>query len=620
MLRINFLLGFRYLLKRKTYAIVNTLGLSIGLTSCILIFLFINNQFSFDKSMVDADRVYRMKELKTIAGDKKPSAAVPYSFAKILMRDYPEVENATVFAGPFEQQVAISTIEGTKAHFLEEGVLLADSIFFQVLGFKFIRGVPETALNTPESLVLTKSTAKKYFGDLDPLGKTISLGRRNCVVTGVCEDPPTNSHFKFSLLLSSLSFKWLSHDQFNLNKAYCYLKLKPYAEAKRLESKFPEMVRTYVGAEIARINKVSWEDYVAGGNDYQYSIQPITSVHLDTEVSNGMRAGGNPTTLNVLIGIAILIFVIACINFMNLSTATSMERAREVGIRKVLGSLKSQLILQFLIESLLLTISGVVCAIVITYLMLPLFSKFVENHLFLEWSLNSISVVILVILFVTIISGLYPAFVLSAYKPSLILKGTFSNQPKGKLIKNGMIIFQFWISIVLITSTIVIYKQVDFMNTKDLGFDKDQLLVVEGLFNMNPNYAKPFLAEIRNHSKVQEATGSLWVQGFQHTWSDEYKSTERADVVSINRVIIGDRVGEILNYKLVEGGFFSDQTHDSLSVILNLSAVKAMGLENPIGKKIALVNHDKGTIDYVYFVIKGVVEDFHYRSLRNEIE
>jgi len=621
MFKNNLKIGFRNLYKRKGYTLINSLGLAIGLASCILITQYVQNEFAYDKSFVDGERIYRMLEERTVNGDTEINNRIPYSFVGIVPKDYPEVEGATAVAGPFSNQIVSLVDEnGQKVSFLENNVLIADSSFFSVFSFKMLSGDRTSALKSPNSVVLSKSTAKCFFGETNPLGKSISIGRRSSVVTGVCEDAPENSHIKFSYILSSTSIRWFSQNHFNLRGALCYFKLRTGADPKMLESKLPDMVDTYVAMEIERINKVSWEEYKEAGNGFRYFIRPISSIHLDPDISGGMKAGGNITTLRILIAVAIIVFVIACINFMNLSTARSMERAKEVGVRKVMGSFKTQLMFQFLTESLIISFASLLIAVGLTLLALPYFNMLSGTSLSLEFNWITLVTLFSTAIFIAVIAGIYPAFILSSFKPINVLKGNFAGSAKGKWLKNGLVIFQFWISIILISSTWVLYKQIKFLSEKDLGYNPEELLVVEGTFHMDPNFTKPYRDEIRAIPQVKEVAGTLWMPGFQGVWNDEYRLKESSQVQTISRGVVGDHLLKTMGLELAMGTFFEPKTNDSTFVVLNERAVKALNIVNPIGKKLIMIEHDEGQLTEISFTIKGVVKDFNYGSLRTEIE
>lgn len=617
----NLRTGFRNLYKRKGYTAINSLGLAIGLTSCILIALYVQNEFSYDKSFEDGGRIYRMLEERTVNGDAEINTRIPYSIVGVVPKDYPEVEGATAVAGPFTMQT-VSKVDGNgqKMSFLENNVLMADSNFFSVFSFKMLSGDRNSALKSPNSVVLSESTAKRFFGDINPLGKSIAIGRRSSVVTGVCEDAPSNSHFKFSYIVSSTTVGWFSQKHFNLRGAMCYFKLRPGTDPQTLESKLPKMVDTYIAGEIERINKVSWGKYKEEGNGFRYFLQPLSAIHLDPDISGGMKAGGNITTLRILMAVAILIFVIACINFMNLSTARSMERAKEVGVRKVMGSFKTQLIFQFLTESLIISFVSLILAVGLALLALPYFNTLSGSSLNLAFNWITLTIFFSTAIFIAVIAGIYPAFILSSFKPIKVLKGNFAGSAKGKWLKDGLVIFQFWISIILISSTWVLYKQIQFLAEKDLGYNPEELLVVEGTFHMDPNFTKPYLDEIREIAEVKEAAGTLWMPGFGGVRVDEYRLQESPQVHTISRGVVGDQLLGVLELELAMGKFFNPTTNDSTFVVLNETAVKTLNIIDPVGKKLIMLEHDEGQLVEVPFTIKGVVKDFNYGTLRTEIE
>lgn len=619
MFKNSLIVAFRSLWKRKGFSLINSLGLSVGLASCILIALFIQYQYSFDRFFDDHTSIYRMVEYHTTPEGMEMHSHVPYSFVGTTLKDYPEVEQATAIAGPFSnQRVSIIDKEGQKLNFLESGVLLADSNFFKVFSFDLPQGDRQTVLKNPNSVVLTESTAMRFFGSTDVAGRSINLSGRSSIVTGVCQDPPANSHFKFSYLVSSTTVRWFSQDQFNLRYAKCYFKLNPKADVKALEQKFPNMVDTYMAGEIERINSTTWDEFKNAGNGYAYFLKSIAAIHLDNEIEGGMRAGGNATMLKVLMGVCLLIFIIAAINFMNLSTAMSLERAREVGVRKVMGSTKRQLILQFLSESFIISLIGSLSAVLIAHLLTPTFNSVFDAAISIPFTISGVAVLFIVISAVAFISGLYPALVLSGFKPVNALKGKLNY--KNSWVNNGLVAFQFWISMLLIICTLIFQKQVNFLNTKDLGFNKDQLLVVEGTFNMDPNYTRPFLEEARRIPGVKETAGTLWVQGFNGTWSDEYTVGASSTVHTLRRVPLGDRSAEVMGFVLEEGDFFLDQSDDKGNVLLNRAAVEAMGIQNPVGETLNMLVHDEGALEKESFKVIGVVKDFNYESLHNEVE
>ncbi|MGB3464504.1 MAG: ABC transporter permease [Cyclobacteriaceae bacterium] len=620
LLRNYFKIGFRNLYRRKGFSLINLSGLSIGLTSCLLLLLYVQNELSFDQFFEDNDRIFKMVG---VADDHELSyrSSTPYSFVKTMKNEFAEVEEATAVSGPYgNQRVQVLSESGEKLNFLESGVLLADSSFFDVFSFEMLQGNRNTALSKPNSVVLTESTAKRYYGDRNPLGQFISAAGKQSIVTGVCQDPPANSHITFSYLVSSTSVEWFSQANFNLRKAHCYYKLKAGSSVSLLENKLPTMVNAYVGSEIERVHRVSWEEYQKTSSDFNFRLLPLASLYLDSRVSKAMKPGGNRTMLNILIGIALLIFLLACINFINLSTARSLERAKEVGIRKVLGSAKIQLIVQFLTESFLLTAMSLTIAIISTIILLPYFNVVFDTSLTFTVDQSLLIYGLFILVVIALLAGLYPAFAISSSSTLSSLKGNSHSGIKTNSLKNGLIVFQFWIAFALITGTLIVRQQINYLTEKNLGYDKDQLLVIEGLFDKDPSFSQPFLASLNTVPGVKESAPTLWVQGFGGTWNDEYRKAGSDKIVSVNRVPIGDGLAELMNFQLVDGKLFSGATNDSLFVLVNESAVSLLGFSEPVGKKILQVRHDNGLLKEVPFMIKGVIKDFNYHSLHERIE
>lgn len=399
----------------------------------------------------------------------------------------------------------------------------------------------------------------------------------------------------------------------------CYFKLHPEANPNALEKKFPQMVETYLAKEIERVNNISWEDFLQEGNGYRFTLQPLTSIYLENEIESSMKAGGNPTMLKVLIAVACLIFIIACINFMNLSTVRAMERSKEVGVRKVMGSLKSQLVGQFLTESFFISFASALLSILIVAAVINKFNLLFGSSIELTFNSKLILSFILIIPVISLLAGLYPAFVLSSFKPVSALKGTLPKN-KSQWIKNGLMGFQFFISSMLIICSLICQKQISFLEGKNLGYDNDLQLVIEGTFHMDANYTRPFLEETKTIPGVKASAGTLWAPGFQGTWSDKYQKPGSPDTHQIRRVIIGDEVDQVLDFEMKAGSFFSKAEDNENAIVLNQSAVKLLNLENPIGETIHLIDHDEGQRAVFNYKVIGVVKDFNYVSLHNEIE
>jgi putative ABC transport system permease protein len=612
MFKNNLKIAIRNLFRQKIYSLINLTGLAVGVASCLLIVLYIQNEFSYDKFFGDNDRIYRMVLERKYPNHSTFYAIIPQSFEEAAKRDYPEIELSTI---AFNFQYFPLNYKNEKdelVQFDEESVMPVDSSFLSMFNFKFIKGNQETALQNPNEIVVTEEMAARYFGAVDPIGKTMKAGPQDFKVVGVCENVPANSHFKFNALLSASTFEFARQENFTSFSSFTYFKLKEGSNYKDLEAKIPQLVDRYAAAQIERNLGKSWEDYKKEGNGYRYFFQPLTSIHLDpTHLEAQMKPGGNITSVYIMILVAVLILVIACINFMNLATARSAERAKEVGVRKVMGSFKHQLVYQFLGESFVLSALGVAIALLFIQFALPSFNDLIGKQLTLPISITSISVVLGLIAMVGLLAGIYPAFILSSFNPVVVMKGTFTSSAKGKWIRNGLVIFQFWISIVLMIGTVVIGKQMKFMQEKNLGFDKEQVMLVERGFNVEPQKAKTLIEEIRLLPEVVRAAGSFASPGRENDFFGiQFQPEGSSEILTTKSMIVADGLIETLGLELVEGKGFSEETNDSLSVILNERAVKVMGLENPIGKKlIDMQQRPNGESIAVPLIVMAIVKD-----------
>lgn len=613
-------IAFRNLIKQKVYTFINVLGLAIGMTSCILLALYVSSELSYDKDFVDADRIHKLILERKYPDQTRIQAVVPHSFASVSVKDFAEIERATSICGPFDDMsISYKGANSVDLKFLENDVYAADSNFFKIFSFKILKGDRKTMLLHPKSMVLTESLAKRHFGDEDALGKLITMSGDVFKITGICEDPPANTHFKFGLLISIQTIERFNLDNFNRPDVHCYLKLKVGASPALLDTKFPTMVDSYAAPDFEKVNKTSWADYKKAGNGYHYFLRPLTSIYLDTANIGGMKPSGNIVSVRILIAISILIFIIACINFINLATARSSERAKEVGVRKVLGSFKRQLIAQFLSESFMVSFMGVSLAIVLIAISLPYFNLLTDKNLQIPLSSQTFLGVAILIIVLSLLAGLYPSFVLSSFKPVNVLKGNFMATSKGKWLRNGLVVFQFCVSISLVICTLVMQQQTKFLSSKDLGYDKSELVVIEGDFHMKPSFTHTLVKEIKRMPQVLSAAGSLSMPSMDGIYPQQYQAEESAEIRSMHTMEIGDEFAEAMGFTLLEGKLFSEKTNDSLSVILNESAVKTFGLSNPIGKKITFIEQTYGSGERTTFTIIGVIKDFHYRSLHEAI-
>lgn len=623
MLKNYFKVAFRSLVKQKVYTFINVLGLSVGIASCLLITMFVVDEFSYDKFHDNADNIYKIVLERKYPNHITNYAVIPHSYADVIAYDFPEVEQTVKMGGPFNNVVVNYTNEKHEVKQFEENfIMAADSNFFDVFSIKLLQGDPKNALMKPTDMVLTEETAKRYFGESQALGKTLRLFNQDFVITGISENVPDNSHFKFDFL-----GKWTDEifagglrTNFITFSAHVYVVLKPGADAKALEAKFPAMVDNYAASQIEQDLGKSWEDYKKEGNGYRYSLQPLTSIHLDpSNIEAKMRPGGNINYVYFLICIAILILVIACINFMNLATARSAERAREVGVRKTMGSLKGQLISQFLVESILISLIATGLAIGLAQIALPYFNGLAGKTLTFTFSPLFITGLLGVALFVGFMAGSYPAFALSSIQPIIVMKGNFSSNAKGSWLRNGLVVFQFFISIVLIVGTMVVTQQMKYMQNKSLGYDKERVVVIERAFALG-EHTQTFVDEVKQVPGVERAGSSFSLLGRQGDFfGAQFTPEGSTEILTTKSMGIDDRFAETIGFEFIEGHGYSEETNDSLSIILNETAVKTMEIKDPIGKKLKQIQRTpQGTVEVSYTII-GVIKDFNFQSLRDPI-
>ncbi|HMG91667.1 MAG TPA: ABC transporter permease [Chryseolinea sp.] len=623
MFKNYFKVAFRSLVKQKVYTFINVLGLSVGIASCLLITMFVVDEFSYDKFHKDAANIYKIVLERKYPNHVTNYAVIPHSYADVIVQDFPEVQQTVKMAGAINNVLVNYANEQQEVKQFEENfIMAADSNFFDVFSIKLLQGDPKKVLIKPTDMVVTEETARRYFGDSPAIGKTLRIFNQDFSITGVCENVPENSHFKFDFL-----GKWTDEffagglrTNFTTFSAHVYLVLKPGADPKALEAKFPAMVDNYAAAQIEQDLGKSWEDYKKEGNGYRYFLQPLTSIHLDPlNVEAKMRPGGNINYVYFLISIAILILVIACINFMNLATARSAERAREVGVRKTMGSLKGQLISQFLVESILISLIATGLAIGFAQIALPYFNDLAGKNLTFTFSPLFVGGLLGVALFVGFMAGSYPAFALSSIQPILVMKGNFSGNSKGSWLRNGLVVFQFFISIVLIVGTMVVSRQMKFMHNKSLGYDKEQIVVIERAFAL-AEQTQTFVDEVKRIPGVERASSSFSLLGRQGDFfGAQFIPEGSSEILTTKSMGIDDGFAETIGFEFIVGHGYSEETNDSLSIILNETAVKTMEIKDPIGKKLKQIQRTpQGSVE-VFYTIIGVIKDFNFQSLRDPI-
>lgn len=618
MIRNYLKIGLRSLVKQKVYSLINIIGLSVGLASVIMILFYVEDEYSYDSFHANGENIYKVFLERSYPDHTSLYAVIPHSFAEPMKEDFPEVENyVRMFANNQEVVVSYTDENDVITTYEEDYFYLADSTFFDVFGVKLLKGDPAMALANPQDLVITESAAEKYFGSEDPMNKVLQSDFGQFTIRGVCEDIPDNSHFDFEFLGSLESFPFFQNVNFISFSAHTYLQLQPGFDPAELEAKFPQMVENYAGAQIEQNLNTTYEEYVAAGNGYNYSLVNIRDIHLNpVKYQNQMKVGGSSTYVFIFITIAVLILVIAAINFMNLATSRSAERAKEVGIRKTLGSYKNQLIAQFLVESILVSIASLLIAIGLIYLLLPAFNDIAGKQIVLKLNSSVLPLMGLFAVLVGVLAGSYPSFVLAAFNPAVVLKGTAQTSAGGNWLRNGLVVFQFLISIVLIVGTLVVQRQMEYLNNVHLGFDKNNVIVIERAGSLGES-TQTYIDQSRTFSDVVGVAGSQSIPG-EFFFGFQLMRDGSSEVYTTNAMAIDDDYAANIGFEILDGRGFSRDVNDSLSIMINESARDLLGVENPIG--ITLINRAQGNppVETRYTVV-GVVKNFNYLSLREEI-
>ncbi len=610
-------IALRNLLKSKGYTFINVAGLAVGLACCLLILLFVRDELSYDRHYEQADRIYRIT-LEALLGEQEINGPIsPAPMAQALVTDYPEVVQATrlfTFSGE-------TFVRYEDKRFVEERFFFGDSTVFEVFSFLLLRGDPETALVEPLTVVLTESTAQKYFGPDDPIGQTIEVDGDDYRVTGVTTDVPENSHFHFDFLGSLGTLGNSRNPMWVSNNFRTYFILAEGHTAEDLEAKFPAMVEKYAGPQVEEILGITVEQFFASGGKFEFHVQALTDIHLHSQLNYEIEPNGDITYVYAFSIIAFLILLIACINFMNLATARSAGRAKEVGVRKVLGSNRRQLTLQFLMESMLLSVVALGVALVLAVVLLPVFNTLAGKTLVIDYGDGvMLAGLIGLAVMVGLLAGSYPAFFLASFRIVNVLKGQGQAGLKSSRLRSGLVVFQFVISIALMIGTAMVYRQVDFVQNKHLGFEKEHVIVLERFDALGPQQ-DAFKEQLLQHPNVVAVAGANTLPG--RTFGDTSFFPEGAppDQLRNIRLLFTDfDLFETLNLELVDGRFFSrDFSTDSTAIILNEAAVKEFGLtvEEAVGKR--LVSPGFGEDEAQFISIIGVMKDFHFQSLHDAI-
>ncbi len=626
MLRNYLKTAFRNLWRNKGFSAINILGLAIGLATCLLILIYVTDELSFDRFNVNADRIYRIDNDIRFGGNSMTLAVAPAPAGPTFLRDYPEVEKEVRF-----RDNGGRLVKKGNQNIKEESVILADSTLFEVFTLPMIAGDPHTALKDAHTVVITERMAQKYF-DATPATLSAVIGRTLTIndsipykVTGVIRNMPTNSHFHFDFFLSLTESEeakrtddaWLS------GNFQTYILLRKDADPRKLEAKMDDLIKRYVAPLLQNVVHLSLDDFKKSGNMVAFYLTPLTAIHLHSNKIAEFDANGNIQTVYIFSAIAVFILLIACVNFMNLSTARSANRAKEVGIRKVLGSMRSGLISQFLFESVLISLISLMLALGLAALLLPVFNTLSGKEMGIAvfarpWMLPAILGLVVV---VGMLAGSYPAFFLSAFQPVKVLKGKVSGGMRTGWLRNTLVVFQFMISIFLLVGTAVVYRQLRYIQSRDLGFNRDQVMIVNNTYVMG-DHARAFEQQVLGMTGVEGATMTGYVPTGGNGNNDAIFLSPDLDVkksISTQVWPVDYQYIPVLGMNVIAGRNFSkDFLTDSMAVVVNEAAVGLMHGENPIGAKLYEID-DLKTKKVKEFHVIGVVKNFNFNTLRQVV-
>jgi putative ABC transport system permease protein len=606
--------AFRGLLKNKGFTLINVLGLALGLAICLLIVFYVADELSYDRFNTKADRIYRVNADIKYGGNSSSYAVTEPPLAAAVTGNFPEVEKAARLI----QATNIQFKKGNQ-NIPEGKSVYADNSIFDVFTLPMVDGSPKNALTEPKTLVISERAAIKYFNRTNVTGQYLTLAGEHASykITGVIKDMPQQSHFNFDYLLSVHSIESSPGNNWGSFSFNTYVLLKPGASYKSLEIKINTLVKQHFGSD-------NYAKFEKGGNFIRLNLTPLTDIHLKSNRQYELGANSSITYVYIFSAIAMFVLLIACINFMNLSTARSANRAREVGVRKVLGSSRKSLIAQFMSESLLITLFATVIAVLTAWALLPLFDQMSGKELSITWQTLGwlFPSLVAVIIVVGVLAGSYPAFYLSGFQPINVLKGKLSTGFKGSNFRNSLVVLQFSISIFLIIGTLVIYNQLNYIQHKDLGFDRTQVLVVKNVQVLgNPKILKQEIKQIRGIENAALSgflpTGSLRAPNSVFTSKNmDGKSALFTEIWPVDEDYLNT-----MGMSLSKGRNFSDKlATDSSSMIINETAARMLGFSNKPLTRILYdpEDHAGKTVIKEYHVI-GVLKDFNFKSLRDNI-
>ncbi len=608
--------ALRNISRQKGYVFINILGLAIGIASAMLIAIYIFSELSYDQHYEKKDRIYRVYLDGKINNQVIMGAFTASPLAFTAKDKYPEIEEAVRMDTWGE-----TVIRHEEKSFVEDAFIAADSTFFKVFTAPLVKGNPATALTKPHTVVISESTAKKMFGDEAAMGKSIKIGTHesNHEITGIMKDLPETSHFDANMIGSLVTDDNATNQNWLSNNLSTYFLLSENASAENVENKIPDLLRENAGPLLEQFLGISFDEFIEKGNRYSYHLQPLLDIHLNPDIESSMKPPHDKKYIYIFSIVAVILILIATINYMNLSTARAANRAKEVGLRKVVGSTRRMLIKQFLTESVIMSFMSLILAVVFVQIALPYFNNLINTQLTLnyleEW--YYIPILIGLALIIGLLAGSYPSFYLSAFNPTSVMSGELKSGAKNKKIRSYLVVSQFVISAALILGTIVISRQTNYMLNKDLGFKKNQLLVIRRLTVLD-NQIKTFKNEINKIPGVVNSTHSTMVPGYpnnNNAYQIESQPKDETYVFDTNWA--DEDFLEVYGIELVQGQPLNeDHTKNPSVCLLNQKSLGDYPIKDPMNESIL---RPAGNEEMESYKVIGIVSDFHIRSLRQKI-
>jgi putative ABC transport system permease protein len=606
--------GIRNILKHKVYSSINITGLAVGLAASMLIILYIADELSYDRFQEQADRIYRIGSHGRFEGDEFRQATSSAPIAEALLREVPEVESVTRFG--WRRTMPLRYNDKV---FNVKLMLVADSNFFRFFSFRLISGNPTTVLKGTNKVVMTEAAAKRYFGSENPVGKIILIGEDRVAteITGIVQDLPSNSHIQFDMVVSKESWSLMQNDHWSNTFLYTYVKTRPSADVSEIKKKLDVITEKHLGPELEEIMGLSPGQFKANGNQFGFFLQPLLDIHLKSDLEGEIIPQGNIQYVYIFGAVAFFILLIACINFMNLSTARSATRAKEVGVRKSVGAIRSRLIHQFLSESMIYSFIATALALACLGFVLAPFNVLAGKNIELNLFKDPIIIIgIFVFALLTgVIAGSYPAFYLTAFKPVDVLKGKISAGFRNSKLRNSLVVFQFMISISLILGSLVVYNQLKYMQGINMGFNKENVIELNNGWSLGNNMEE-FKNDLAFHPEFKSTS---FASGLPPNITDGNlfrKGGTEQDIVLRLITVDYDHLAA-MGYVMADGRFFSeDFASDSAAIIINEAAYKQLGFKQLEGSTIINFNAENPEP----FRLIGVVKDFNFENLRSSVK